>query len=181
MNTKNLVILSLLIGIGAVLHAVIPGIGNGMKPDMMLTMMFLGIMLFPDKKNVLLVGIVTGLLSGLTTTFPAGLFPNIIDKFITAFVFYGLFIASKKFGQTLIGAGALTAVGTIISGSVFLGSALLLAGLPGSMTFGALFVGIVIPTMVLNTVIIVIVYPIVQSIMKRSGYAPVKPAIQEQK
>ncbi|RDU35296.1 tryptophan transporter [Neobacillus piezotolerans] len=181
MNTKNLVILSLLIGIGAVLHAVIPGIGNGMKPDMMLTMTFLGIMLFPDKKNVLLVGIVTGVLSGLTTTFPGGLVPNIIDKFVTAFVFYLMFIALKKFSQTLVKAGALTAVGTIVSGSVFLGSAQFLAGLPGSMTFGALFVGIVIPTMVLNTIIIVIVYPIVQSIMKRSGYAPASPAIQEQK
>lgn len=181
MNTKNLVILSLLIGIGAVLHAVIPGIGNGMKPDMMLTMMFLGIMLFPDKKNVLLVGIVTGVLSGLTTTFPGGLFPNIIDKFVTAFVFYLLFLALKKFSQTLVGAGVLTAVGTIISGSVFLGSAQFLAGLPGSLTFGALFAAVVIPTTVLNTIIIAIVYPIVQSIMKRSGYTPVKPAFQEQK
>ncbi len=50
MNTKSLVALSLLVGIGAVLHAVIPGVFLGMKPDMMLTMMFLGIFYFQTKK-----------------------------------------------------------------------------------------------------------------------------------
>ncbi|RHW43132.1 tryptophan transporter [Neobacillus notoginsengisoli] len=181
MNTKNLVALSLLMGIGAVLHAVIPGIGNGMKPDMMLTMMFLGIMLFPDKKNVLLVGIVTGLLSALTTSFPAGQLPNIIDKLVTAFVFYLLFLAFKKFSHTLVGAGALTAVGTIVSGSVFLGSAQFIAGLPGSMTFGALFVGVVLPAVALNTITISVVYPVVRSVIKRTGFSPVQAAVQEQK
>ncbi|MCG3056487.1 hypothetical protein KZ287_30420, partial [Escherichia coli] len=47
MNTKTLVSLSLLVGIGAVLHAIMPPVLFGMKPDMMLTMMFLGILLFP--------------------------------------------------------------------------------------------------------------------------------------
>jgi len=181
MNTKNLVALSLLMGIGAVLHAVIPGIGNGMKPDMMLTMMFLGIMLFPEKKNVLLVGIVTGVLSALTTTFPAGQVPNIIDKLVTAFVFYLLFLAVKKYSHTVAGAASLTAVGTVVSGSVFLGTALFTAGLPGSMTFGALFVAVVLPTVVLNTIIIAVIYPIVRSVIRRTGFNPVPAAVQEQK
>ncbi|OCA84345.1 tryptophan transporter [Bacillus sp. FJAT-27225] len=180
MNTKNLVALSLLMGIGVVLHSIIPGIGNGMKPDMMLTMMFLGILLFPDKKNVLLVGLVTGILSGLTTSFPAGLFPNIIDKFVTAFVFYLMFLGLKKYGKTVAGAGALTAVGTLVSGTVFLASAVIIAGLPGEATFMALFVGIVLPTIALNTIIMVVVYPIVQTILKRTSFAA-RPAIQEQK
>ncbi|ALC91945.1 tryptophan transporter [Bacillus sp. FJAT-18017] len=180
MNTKNLVALSLLMGIGVVLHSIIPGIGNGMKPDMMLTMMFLGILLFPDKKNVLLVGIVTGILSGLTTQFPGGLFPNIIDKFVTAFVFYLMFLGLKKFSQTVAGAGLLTAVGTLVSGSVFLASAVVIAGLPGEATFIALFIGIVLPTIALNTVIMVVVYPIVQSVLKRTSFVS-QPAIQEQK
>jgi hypothetical protein len=41
-----------------------------MKPDMMLIMMFFGIMLIPSLKNVTLLSIVTGILSALTTTFP---------------------------------------------------------------------------------------------------------------
>ena len=48
MNTKSLVTLSLLVGIGAVLHTVVPGFAFGMKPDLMLLMMFLGIFLLPD-------------------------------------------------------------------------------------------------------------------------------------
>ncbi|MDX1772383.1 MAG: tryptophan transporter, partial [Planococcaceae bacterium] len=33
MNTKSLVLMSLLVGVGAALYLVIPGFGNGMKPD----------------------------------------------------------------------------------------------------------------------------------------------------
>ena len=54
MNTKNLVLMSLLVGVGAVLYIIIPGFNGGMKPDFMLTMMFIGILLFPDVKSVFL-------------------------------------------------------------------------------------------------------------------------------
>ncbi|MBY0123074.1 tryptophan transporter [Bacillus sp. S/N-304-OC-R1] len=166
MNTKNLVALSLLVGMGAVLHAVVPGFFLGMKPDMMLTMMFLGIVLFPDKKSVLLLGLVTGLISGLTTTFPGGLIPNIIDKPVTAFVFLGLFLAFKKFQKSIVSVAILTAVGTIVSGIVFLTSALLIVGLPGPFT--ALFGAVVIPAAAVNTIAMVILYPVALSIVKRT-------------
>ena len=55
MNTKNIVILALLAGIGVVLHTVMPSF-LGIKPDMMLAMMFLGIILIPEIKSVLLLG-----------------------------------------------------------------------------------------------------------------------------
>jgi hypothetical protein len=170
MNTKNLVALSLLVGIGAVLHAVVPGIINGMKPDMMLVMMFLGIILFPDKKSVLLVGIVTGLISGLTTTFPGGLFPNIIDKPVTAFLFFGLFVALKRFQNSIVSVAVLTAVGTIISGIVFLTSALVLVGLP--VPFIILFVSVVLPAAAFNTVAMVFLYPLAQTVAKRTKLLP---------
>ncbi|KMY53174.1 tryptophan transporter [Bacillus sp. FJAT-27231] len=169
MNTKSLVTLSLLIGIGAVLHTVMPGLFLGMKPDMMLTMMFLGILLFPNVKSVLLAGLVTGMISGLTTSFPGGLIPNMIDKPVTAFVFYGLFILFAKYSKNAIGAAVLTAVGTIVSGVVFLGSALVIVGLPGP--FAALFVTIVLPASVVNAVVMLVIYPIVQSVLKRSSLA----------
>ncbi|MDE3838130.1 tryptophan transporter [Bacillus methanolicus] len=166
MNTRSLVALSLLVGIGAVLHAVVPGFFLGMKPDMMLTMMFLGIILFPEKKNVLLLGLVTGLISGLTTTFPAGLFPNIIDKLVTSFIFYGLFLALKNFRSSIFSVAVLTAVGTIISGIVFLGSAYLIVGLPGP--FAALFGTVVLPASAVNTIVMVILYPVANGIVKRT-------------
>ncbi|OCA87401.1 tryptophan transporter [Pseudobacillus wudalianchiensis] len=169
MNTKSLVTLSLLIGIGAVLHTVMPGLFLGMKPDMMLTMMFLGILLFPNVKSVLLAGLVTGMISGLTTSFPGGLIPNMIDKPVTAFVFYGLFILFAKYSKNAIGSAVLTAVGTIVSGVVFLGSALVIVGLPGP--FAALFVTIVLPASVVNAVVMLVIYPIVQSVLKRSSLA----------
>jgi hypothetical protein len=166
MNTKNLVALSLLVGIGSVLHAVVPGIFLGMKPDMMLTMMFLGIILFPDQKSVLLLGIVTGLISGMTTTFPGGLVPNIIDKFVTAFIILSIFLVIKKFNTSIFAIGALTAIGTIVSGIVFLTSAYLLVGLPGP--FVALFAAIVLPTTVVNTLVMVVLYPVATTVLKRT-------------
>ncbi|PFG07175.1 tryptophan transporter [Bacillus sp. es.034] len=166
MNTKTLVSLSLLVGIGAVLHTVIPGIFLGMKPDMMLTMMFLGIILFPAKKNVLLLGLLTGVISGLTTQFPGGFLPNLIDKPVTAFVFYGLFLATKKITRSLLGASVLTAIGTLVSGSVFLLSAYMIVGLPGA--FFALFAAVVLPATLVNAGAMFIVYPIINGILKRS-------------
>jgi hypothetical protein len=166
MNTKNLVALSLLVGIGTVLHAVVPGFFLGMKPDMMLTMMFLGIIFFPDKKSVLLLGIVTGIISGITTTFPGGLVPNMIDKFATAFIFFGLLLAIQKYKRSIVTIGVLTAIGTIISGVVFLTSAYLLIGLPGP--FVALFAAVVLPATVVNTITMVILYPVATTVLKRT-------------
>lgn len=165
MNTKNIVILALLAGIGVVLHAVMPAFLT-IKPDMMLAMMFLGIILIPEIKSVMLLAIVTGVLSALTTGFPGGQIPNIIDKPITALVFFGLFLALKKYQNSLISVGILTAVGTLISGSVFLSAAYFIVGLPGPFT--ALFVAGVLPAIALNTVTMVILYPIAQSIFKRT-------------
>ena len=52
MKTKELVAMALFVAIGAALHAVIPPFFYGMKPDMMLIMMFMGILLFPRLQNV---------------------------------------------------------------------------------------------------------------------------------
>ncbi|WP_342430186.1 tryptophan transporter [Neobacillus sp. FSL H8-0543] len=171
MNTKNLVSLSLLVAIGAVLHAVIPPIFLGMKPDMMLTMMFLGIILFPEIKSVMLIAIVTGAISALTTGFPGGQLPNIIDKPITALVFFSLFLMLGKFRNSIISVAILTAVGTVISGTVFLGSALFIVGLPGP--FVALFGTVVLPTAAISTVVMIILYPIAQSVGKRTKLSSV--------
>ena len=93
-----------------------------MKPDMMVTMMFLGILLFPDRKSVFLLAVSTGIISSLTTSFPAGQIPNVVDKFVTAFVFFGLVLLVKKIRKDTVKAIVLTAIGTLISGSVFLGT-----------------------------------------------------------
>jgi hypothetical protein len=170
MNTKVLVSLALLVGIGAVLHTVVPPILFGMKPDMMLTMMFLAILLFPSVKNVALVSLTTAVISALTTSFPGGQIANLIDKPITAFVFFALFMLVKKAtGIKTPVAAALTAVGTLVSGTVFLAAAALIVGLPGGNSVMALVAAVVLPATVVNTIVMVVIYPIVQSVLKRTS------------
>ncbi|GMB08806.1 tryptophan transporter TrpP [Thermolongibacillus altinsuensis] len=171
MNTRVLVLLALFVGIGAVLHAVIPGFFFGMKPDMMLTMMFLGILLFPNKTAVGLLAIATGIISGMTTSFPGGFLPNVIDKLVTAFFFFTLLLIVKKRVSSTVTASLLTAIGTVISGIVFLTAALLIVGLPGGTTFSSLFVAVVLPATVVNTIVMIVLYPIVQSIFRRAKLA----------
>src|SRR5690606_4710695 len=168
MNTKVLVLLSLLIGMGAVLHAVMPPIYLGMKPDLLLVMMFLGIILFPEKKYVLLVALVAGVISALATGFPGGQIASPFDKFVSAFVFYGVLVAARKYTQAIIMICAVTAVGILVSGIVFLSVALLVAGLPG--TFIGLFLTVVLPTTVMGIIAMAIIYPIAQQIMKRTNF-----------
>ncbi|UHA60378.1 tryptophan transporter [Metabacillus litoralis] len=168
MNTRVLVILSLFAAIGAVLHMVMPPFYNGMKPDMILLMMFIGIIMFPSMKNVTLLGIVTGFLSALTSTFPGGFLSNIIDKIITAFVFYGLFLVVKKIAHKVATATVLAVIGTIVSGTIFLTAALLIVGLPGGVAFTTLFLTVVLPATLFNGAAMIIILPIVQSIFKRS-------------
>lgn len=180
MNTKTLVFLALFVGIGAVLHAVVPPI-LGMKPDLALVMMFLGIMLFPKKENVFLISVATGVISAITTGFPGGQIPNLVDKPITGFAFFFLFLGLTKVVSTLtkykilnkvgtvFNAGLLTAMGTLISGTIFLGTALLLVGLPGGATFSILFLTVVLPTTAVNTALMVLIYPIALNVAKRSN------------
>lgn len=196
MNTRVLVLLSLLVGIGAVLHTIVPPILFGMKPDMLLTMMFLGIMLFPKAQYVLLLSLVTGFVSALTTNFPGGNIANMIDKPITAFLFFGLFIflrnilennqqsgknklflfINKKLNNNInsLLAPFLTVIGTIISGTIFLSVGLTIISLSNINFDGgflALFIGIVLPTALINMILITVIHPITQQILKRSRFA----------
>lgn len=167
-NIRVLVMLSLLVGIGTVLHAVVPPILFGVRPDMLLAMMFLGIIMFPKAQYVLLLSLLTGAMSALTTSVPGGQIANVIDKPITAFLFLGLFLLIKGKVNGHIAAPVLTAIGTMISGTIFLSVILfVLASIPGG-GFIVMFAGVVLPAALVNTIVMIVLYPIVQSIMKRS-------------
>ncbi|MCM3739571.1 tryptophan transporter [Oceanobacillus luteolus] len=168
MKVRVLIILSLLVGIGAVLHAIVPPIFFGVKPDMLLSMMFLGIFLFPKPKYVLLLSLATGIMSALTTGAPGGQIANMIDKPITAFIILGIFLAVKNRLNGNVTAPILAGVGTLISGSIFLAVISIIAGIPeGGLV--SLFLLVVLPAMAVNAVIMLIVYPIVQGIFKRTN------------
>lgn len=167
MNTKNLVLMALLIAVGAALYLVIPGYNGGMKPDFMLTMMFIGIFLFPDVRSVLLLGVTTGVISGIFSTFPGGFIPNIIDKLITAFVIYAVIIGIKKLSSHLVGATVIAGLGTMLSGSIFLSIAIFILGV--DLPFGALFLTVVLPAVALNSIAFFIIYPLVINLLKRTS------------
>ncbi|MED4285300.1 tryptophan transporter [Priestia megaterium] len=165
MKTRKLVLLAFLLGIGVVLHLIIPGFFFGMKPDMMLVMMFLGLLLYPDKKTAFLLGIGTGILSALTTTFPAGQLPNFIEKVITAYFILAFLTLFKKSSNIYFKVLLITAIGTIVSGSIFLTLAMVFAELP--ISFLLLLIAVVLPAVLLNTLVMAIVHPIVDKINKR--------------
>lgn len=168
MNTKNLVLMALLVSVGATLYVMIPGINGGMKPDFMLTMMFIGILLFRDVKSVFLLAVTTGIISGLFSSFPGGFFPNIIDKFVTAFVFFALVSLLNKHAAKLPVGIALTAIGTVLSGTIFLSAAIFILG--ADIPFTLLLATVVLPATIMNGVAFAVMFPIVTGLMKRSNF-----------
>ncbi len=157
-NSKKLVLNSLLLAIGLLLHQITPVIGLPIQPDVTLIMLF-AIMIINkgDYKTSLTCGIVTGIFTALTTKFPGGQLPNVIDKVITTNIIYlTMYIMYKlpyikKFSskvQDIIVSIVILPVGTLVSGTIFLLSALVLVGLPG--TFEALFLVAVAPAVFIN-------------------------------
>ncbi|MBM7608699.1 LytS/YehU family sensor histidine kinase [Lysinibacillus composti] len=168
MNTKNLVLMALLVGVGTALYLVIPGINGGMKPDFMLTMMIIGILLFPTVKETFLISVATGVLSGLFSTFPGGFVPNVIDKAVTGFVVLAVVLVLRHFVQKIAVSTVLVGLGTMLSGSVFLSMALALTEVP--IDFAVMFATVVLPAVVMNAIAFVIIYPIITNLLKRSNF-----------
>lgn len=166
-NFKKSIINSLFIAIGLILHQFAPPLFLGMKPDISLTMMFIIILINDDYKSALLSGIVCGILTALTTTFPGGQLPNVIDKIITAHIIYLILLPLRNRVNNQIQTIIVSIIGTLISGATFLGSAALLVGLPGS--FSSLFLGIVLPATLVNTLVAPILYNAINLSIKKSN------------
>ena len=152
-NTKQLVINSLLLAVGFLLHYVTPTLGIPMQIDFSLITLFLIITLNKNSfGSCIAAGIATGIFSGVTSKFPMGIIPNIIDKLVTTIVAYLLIrLLDKTALHSKIKAVITNAVGTLVSGLVFLASALLLTGLPAP--FFVLFTTVVVPAIVVNTIV----------------------------
>ena len=152
-KTKQLTTNALLLAVGFLLHYLTPAIGLPMQIDFSLITLVLIINLNRNKfGSCLAAGIATGIFSGITSKFPMGLIPNILDKIVTTIAVYFLVkLLDKTALNSKIKAIVVNAVGTLISGTVFLVSALLLVGLPSP--FRVLFITIVIPAIVVNTIV----------------------------
>ena len=152
MKTKQIVTNSLLLAVGFLLHYVTPAIGLPMQIDFSLITLILIINLNRNSFSTCIAsGVATGIFAGLTTKFPMGFIPNILDKITTAiFVYLLIKLLDKTALSIKIKAIAVNAIGTLVSGTVFLCSALLLVGLP--VPFSVLFVTVVIPATIVNTI-----------------------------
>lgn len=161
MKLRNMILTSLLIAIGLVLHYIVPPIMGGMKPDFLLSMLFVALYIDSSPKNAVLAGLLAGIFSALTTGFPGGQIANMCDKMVTAFAVIAMIKALSRFNQNA--AVIITAiVGTIISGTVFLGTALLIVGsLP--LAFPVLFTTVVLPAAAVNTIATFICYKVIAS------------------
>lgn len=159
MSLRDTTQIALLLAVGTVLRLLVPGYGAGMKPDVALAMLFIIIVLKPNIRVVLTAGIIAGILAALTTTFPGGQIPNIIDKPLTALFVFGIVSLLKDRLPNAVISIVLGLAGTVFSGTIFLLSALGIVGLPAP--FGILFTTVVLPTAVLNTVCVLVLYPVV--------------------
>lgn len=165
-TTRDLVMSAVLLGIGFVLHAVTPPLFFGIKPDFMLACMFIAIVINPNLKNTIVTGVVSGMIAALTTGFPGGQLPSIIDKFVSAIFIYILIKSVAAFinspSKKSIFVCFASFLGTIVSGIVFLGSALMMFGLPAP--FSVLFITVILPTSLANTFVAVIIFKVFGSV-----------------
>lgn len=177
-NTRKMVLNSILLAMGLILHQITPAIGLPIQPDIALTILFTIIVLNKDDyKSCLVSGVVTGIFTALTTKFPAGQLPNIMDKIITMNLIYiiVLIISNvpfiKKYDKrrrNMIIMSIILPIGTFISGCIFLFSAKILVGLPN--TFWGLFMIAVAPAIVINSIFGIFLFKIVSISISRIGY-----------
>lgn len=164
MNLRKNILTALLLAIGFIMHQVVPGTLGSMKFDLMLAFIFIAIIINKDFKSVLLTALLGGLITAMTTTFPGGQIPNIIDKLVSCMFVYGLVRVFDKFKLNQVSIGIIAFLGTMVSGTVFLTSASFIAGLPAPFT--ALFVAIVIPTSITNIFVTIIIYNAVKATLR---------------
>lgn len=177
-NTKKIVLTAMLLAIGALLHQITPAIGLPMQPDMALAMLFIIIILNKDDyKTCLISAIITGIFTAMTTKFPGGQLPNIIDKVVTLNIIYLIIIILLKvksirnlplLKQNGFLIYVILPIGTLISGSIFLLSASFIFGLPSG--FNTLFISVVLPSTVLNTVTGIFLFKVVLLSIKRTAF-----------
>lgn len=176
-DVQKLTFSGILLSVGFILHQVGPiGLG-GVTFDFMLAILFVIMAINRDFKTVIIAGIVAGIITALTTKFPGGQIPNIVDKFVTVLAVYPL-IKLGKYIPDMIHMALVGFIGTLISGSIFLASVALLIGLPSS--FKGLFLSVVLPTSIGNVFISVLLHKVTLSSLQKVNPAFVKQ-LQEKK
>lgn len=163
-NTRKMVINSILLAIGVILRYFTPA-SIGIQMDLSLAMLFIIIVTNDDYKTVLISGIIAGIFAALTSKTPNGQIPSIVDKIVTSHILFFILMPlrnkiTEKFQIIL-----LMFFGTILSGSIFILVLSVISGL--TKTFGAMFIAVVIPTAIANSIIGFLLYGIVKTSLRR--------------
>lgn len=167
MNTKKMIINAILLAVGALLHQITPALGLPMQPDFALAMLIIIVLMNEDYKTALIAGIITGIFTALTTKFPGGQLPNIVDKLVTVNIVYFILLPLRDKVKANVKMAIVLLLGTLISGVTFLGSAAVMVGLPAS--FNALFVAVVLPATVINVIAGTILYNTINLALRRGS------------
>ena len=169
-RTKKITFCAISIAIGLILHQFTPSIpffGITMQCDFSLAILFSLLILVTrkDYKLSLAVGMCFGIASALTTKMPMGNIANLVDKFVTTnLIFLFISFTSNKIKDDILFL-IISFIGTLISGSVFILTAI---------TFGAfaidmyipLLATVVEPSMIVNTIVGFFIFKIMKKILK---------------
>ena len=160
-NTRKMVINAILLAIGVILRYFTPA-SIGIQMDLSLAMLFIIIVINDDYKSVLISGII---FAALTTKTPNGQIPIFIEKLITSNVLFLLLMPLRNKLNEKVQIILLMFFGTILSGSTFI---LILSAMSNlTKTFGVMFIGVVIPAAIANSIIGFLLYGIVKTSLKR--------------
>lgn len=93
--------------------------------------------------------------------------PNIIDKLITGLSMFIFLKLTYKLKRNAVIVGIMAFIGTMISGGVFLESAVFITGV--TIPVNVLFISVVLPTSPVNSVITSFIYELVKRSLKRTS------------
>ena len=118
-----------------------------------------------DYKLSLAVGMCFGIASALTTKMPMGNIANLVDKFVTTnLIFLFIPFASNKIKDDTLFL-IISFVGTFISGSVFILTAIAFGAFAIDM-YIPLLATVVAPSMIVNTIVGFFIFKIMKKILK---------------
>lgn len=167
MKLKDNIFTALLLTIGFILHQITPGILGGMKFDFLLSFIFISLLINSTFSNAILTALLGGILSAMTTTFPGGQIPNLIDKLLTCLILFVVIKNIRHFKLNYFIVALISGFGTFISGTTFLLSALLITGLP--VPIEILMLTVVLPTILINGLGTAFLYGVIKRALKISG------------
>ncbi len=163
--TRRISHLSILLALGLVLNMAVQAFSiQGMKVDFIVVMLCISILDAESFKEAVMIGISYGVLTGLTTSFPFGQVANLIDKIIVSMMLYSTISFLNLKIDNKVSLAIYAAFATVLSGALFLSIALAMA--KNTELFLFLFMTVVLPSMIGNSIVIIIFSQVFDKINK---------------